>query len=353
MGIWALGDNKAVQFYSNTFHTDKSDVALTSTGEQGIFLDQGSLQVPRFNLFTANPPTDISHIWTSAFPGGPFTAMFRYYHPDPIALNNARLSPICDFDDGCAISNNFFNVDVGGVEPASIPDCIDLEEIVGGGDGDVEKCYTEGCLETQREYLEYLRGHIDGGNKAALEAELAGLPAEYSTYQSLYQKSPYLSDDILLQIAQASAMPEWRRSNLLVVNSPLSDSLMLSIDPYISDYTYQLLEAIRYYEQLSERGALESQISQEDRKKNEILCALIRQYVDADNASAIANLMSEELPEYAARTLLATYLKTGNLVQAQSFLDALPVGDDQDQQFKDVQTINLLTSRQCSICAFI
>ena len=39
--------------------------------------------------------------------------------------------------------------------------------------------------------------------------------------------------------------------------------------------------------------------------------------------------------------LVAAYTKTGNLVQAQSLLNAMPVMDAQDQQFKDIQTINI------------
>ena len=98
--------------------------------------------------------------------------------------------------------------------------------------------------------------HIDGGNTAALLAGVENLPAEYSTYQSLYSQSPYLSDEVLVRIGQATEMPEWQRGNLLIMNSPLTNSVMIAIDPYISDYTYQFLEAIRYYDPLSDRARI-------------------------------------------------------------------------------------------------
>ena len=39
---------------------------------------------------------------------------------------------------------------------------------------------------------------------------------------------------------------------------------------------------------------------------------------------------------------MSTYIKMGDLVQANTLLNALPIATDRDQQFKDVQTINLL-----------
>ena len=90
--------------------------------------------------------------------------------------------------------------------------------------------------------------YIDGGNTAALLAGVDNSPTEYSTYQSLYAQSPFLSDEVLASIGQATEMPEWQRGNLLIMNSPLTDSVMIAVDPYISDYTYQFLEAIRYYD---------------------------------------------------------------------------------------------------------
>ena len=76
----------------------------------------------------------------------------------------------------------------------------------------------------------------------------------------------------------------------------LATSLFLAIEPYVSTATYQLLEAIRYYEQLSERAGLESQISDAELKKNEILHELLRKYTDENNAAEIADLLEDELP---------------------------------------------------------
>ena len=86
---------------------------------------------------------------------------------------------------------------------------------------------------------------------------------------------------------------------------------------------------------------MESRISEEERKKNDILHDLLRKYIDENNAAEIAEMVADESPEYAARMLMAAYTKTGNLVQAQSLLDAMPIMDTNDQEFKDIQTINI------------
>lgn len=344
LAIWALGNNRAVVFDANEFfNTAKFDAVLSSVGtEQGDWRDaHGSLLEPRFNLFSSNLSQD--HIATINFFSGVQTLFFNYYHPTPTL--NSRLVPVCDDDDGGATPNNYHNQDVGTVPISEVPTCIDIDGLIGGGGGD-EFCQSKECLENLKVYINDLKNNIDGGDKEQLIADLSAYPNSQATYQNLYDGSPYLSDSLLLQIAQTTGMADWKRSNLLVINSPLSDEVMIQIIEYVPAYTYQILESIRYYDQLSERGVLESRISEEERKKAAILSTLLTEMLQQKNYAEMADLVADEDPEYALRTLSAAQLHLGNPTQAQTILDQIPIFDAEDQQFYDIQSINIARATQ-------
>lgn len=349
LSIWGLGNNRAVQFDANEFFIDPQqanqnhDIVLSSVGnEAGSFgMTQGSLSNPRLNLFSSSLAEH--HVLTNTFSFGStpplLTEFFHYYHPTPIL--NPRLMPICDDDDGCAIPNYYHNQDVGNVGGDQIPECIDITDFIGGGGIVEELCQTKECLETLRTYIHDLRNNIDGGDKEQLIADLDAYPNGEATFQLLRQKSPYLSDEVLIQIAQTTGMAAWKRANLLVINSPLSDKVMEEVSGLVSEYTYQILESIRYYDQLSDRGMLEDRISEEERKKASILSHLLNDLVQQKDMEQIAELIADETPEYALRTLTSAYLKVGNIAQAQSVLDQIPIFDAEDQQFRDIHGINI------------
>lgn len=347
IGVWALGNNIALDIQSNEFfYNNLSDIMLSSIGSnQGnLGNNLGSITQPRFNLFSANLPNQ--HLRTNSIPlGGSVVATnsFWYFHPSP-ALQ-ARLVPVCDDNDGCTFPNNYHNQDVGTVNNSTIPTCIDLDDSDDGGDwligGSGTDCQTRECLEIMREYISDLRNKIDKGNKEQIINDLNAYPNSYATYQNLYQTSPYLSDSLLLLIAQTEAMATWKRANLLVVNSPLSDEVMTSIAGLVPQYTYDILESIRYYDQLSARKILESRISDEERKKSDLLSHLLHKLVAQRDRSQIAEVLANENPRYALRTLSAAYLHNGNVEQAQALLDQIPIMGTEDQQFYDIQLINL------------
>lgn len=338
VGIWALGNNNALKFDANEFFdSQKFDAVLSSVGtEVGSWgLSQGSWASPRFNLFSSSLTQH--HIATLGFFSATPNLFFNYYHP--IQTLNPRLVPICDNNDGCSPSNNYLNSEVGFVNNYQIPECIDIEGLIGGGG--YQLCRTKQCLITLKQYIYDLQNNIDGGDKEQLIADLNAYPNGEATFQLLYQKSPYLSDEVLIQIAKTTAMATWKRSNLLVINSPLSDAVMADIVNYVPAYTYQILESIRYYDQLSERGALESRISEEDRKKADILSHLLSDLMKQKDVAQIAELIADEEPEFALRTLTTAYLQAGNIAQAQSALAQIPIYDTEDQQFYDIQSINI------------
>lgn len=337
IGIWALGDNRSIIFDANIFeNSTKHDAAISSIGTQAgdWRLNHGSLTEPRSNLFSTSLLQH--HIATNIFYGTTPTVFFNYFHLDP--LQSARLVPICDNDDGCAIANNYRNYNTGLFDENS--ECSGGALLIAGNNSGTA-CKTKECLAIVKEYINDLKSNIDGGNKAQLIADLATYPNSQATYQSLYNKSPYLSDSILLQIAQTTAMAAWKRSNLLIYNSPLSDELMASIIDWVPAYTYQILESIRYYDKLSDRVILESKISEEERKKAYILSELLTEMTKQKDYTDLAEIVAGEEPEYALRLLSTAQLHLGNPTQAQAILQQIPIFDDEDQQFYDIQSINI------------
>ena len=334
IGIVAQGDNLGLYFDENDFFTN-SDFLLTEYGTGGITGElpwQGDIDNPFFNLFTANLGSTNYHIGT-----GPNTEKFNYFYPDPSL--NPRLQPLCDLDDlGCTTNYNYWAFDTG---IGFYKGCLDLTQAPMAAATAPENCKTSDCLEAQKILIAQLESYIDGGDTEGLLFDAAVAPDADPTYQKYKDASPYLSDETLTEVAQNLQMAEWKRADILLSNAPLSEAVMDALNGNISTPNYNLLYAINYYVQLSQRDVLEAQISAETRKKEEALNHLVAKYADEKSYAQLQQLLEAESGTFAARALLGMKLQTGSFADAQSLLDALPEDTPEEGMFKDIQQINL------------
>ncbi|OWY24564.1 hypothetical protein C7N43_16545 [Sphingobacteriales bacterium UPWRP_1] len=341
-GVWVLGNNSGLQIRNNNLNCQRNGILISSIGYQvGMLLDQGSDLEPRFNLFSN--PADLTklHIQSLSFPGTPPTAVFRYFYPQSTLLStatNARLKPKCDLDDACTIVNNFEAINVE--EPTNFPDseCLDLPGAIPPMS---EECITRECWEALQQTIAQLKQQIDAGQTENLLFSLLAAPNDEETYQQLKQAGNLLSDTVLIAVALANQMAEWKRADILLDNAPLSNTVMGYAQNQVSTYIYDLLYAISYYQQLSARQVIEAKINNRQSEQDELLHKLLDQYTQEQNFAEIENLLRTDGSLYAVRALVGWYLKQGNTVQAQALLDSLPATTLDAQWFKDLQTLNI------------
>jgi hypothetical protein len=337
-GFFILDQNTNLKFPANDFTTATSDItlgSLTTTGS--VAFSQGSINNPFFNLFST--ATSTLHIETENFGGGATTS-FNYYHPS--ANLNPRLAPKCSLTDPSASCTTLFNYnsfEAVILDPNTIiPKCI---PVVGGNTALIaSNCKTIECYEAARLYAEQLKSNIDAGDKADLLNDLATAPDNDATYQKYKDASPFLSDEVLLEVAKNLQMTEWKRYDLLVRNAPLSDAVMDEVQNEVSAYIYQILYNLKYYLSLSERNKLEVRISDEETKKGLILQALLEQYQDEKDFVAMQNLLETDNTLSSLQALIGMKLQNGDLAQAQGIINALPTTTPTDEEYKQIQQLN-------------
>lgn len=346
-GISTEQNNTGLHFLDNTFNTTQHDVRVAS-GTINVF--QGVVTptldfFPYFNLFTLSRP---HHRITTAASGT--TPFFYFYHTDPANYTadvNNRLVPHCYAGEtppfaGCTNTYNYSANYVNNTDPNGAT-CIDLN-----GDGDPgvwppnpEACKTRECYEAIKAQLAAMEEQKDGGDKQALLDDLYNSPEALETYQKYMTASPYLSDDVLAEVCASALMSPSRRSNILLANAPLSDSLMVVAYNSISPSVYQVLYALKYYIQLSERDRLDMRIGGETSKKEALLGELLQKYSDENDYANLESLLNSENTTYAVRALLGSKMGRGDWEATQSLLDALPTDTPDEQDYKTVQQINL------------
>jgi len=343
-GVWVLGDNSGLQIRNNILNGGRNGILISSIGDQaGVLLDQGTLLEPRFNLFSNPLFPDRLHIQSLSFPGSVPTTEFNYFYPQSSQLSantNARLKPKCDLDDGCTVANNFWAIEVLDPLQSTFPpsDCLPLPPDIPPGP---EACETRECWEELQQNIVQLKQQIDAGQTENLLFSLLAAPDAGETYQELKQAGNLLSDTVLISVASANLMAEWKRADILLDNAPLSNAVMDDVQNMVPTYLYDLLYAISYYQQLSARQVLEAQINNRQFQQDELLHKLLDQYTHEQNFAEIDNLLRTDGSLYAVRALVGWYVKQGNTVQAQALLDSLPVTTLDAQWFKDLQTLNI------------
>lgn len=304
-----------------------------------IAFSQGNFDEPYFNLFSTNPAAQ--HFEAAQ---GKTETFLYFYHTDPLYTPevNARLVPKCDLlSTTCTAPNNFFNFLTNIGDPYT--GCLDLngDGFPGDAPPDIADCQTKECYYAVKAYWENLKSEIDGGDKEALLNDLYNSPEALATYQKYMTASPYLSDEVLIEAAQAELMSANHRANILLANAPLSDEAMYQIQDIVAANVYQLLYTIKYYTKLSARDNLNINISQETAKKEKLLHYLLQKYSDEKDYANLDDLLTNENTTYAVRALISSKMERDDYAAAQSLLDILPADTPEEQDYKTVQQINL------------
>lgn len=347
-GLYVVDNNEGLQFYDNDFNTTQADVTINSNGkiamQQGTYDSASGVYLPFFNLFTLDRPTE-RIISNSEFP------FFYFYHTDDDLYspnNNNRLVPHCFLGEtppfgGCTNTNSYMAIEVALPTNYSYTTCIDLGE--DGGEGPlpptIAECKTRACYNAMKAYLASLEEQKDGGDKEALLNDLYNSPEALATYQKYMDASPYLSDEVLKEMAQNPLMSMGRRANILMANAPLSDEMMSIAYDNVSASVYQVLYALKYYLKISERDRLDMRIGSETDKKENLLRELLTKFADEKDYAQLDEILNAENTTYAVRALLSSKMERGDYATAQSILDNLPATTPDEQEYKTIQQINL------------
>lgn len=291
-----------------------------------------------------NPTTRITTTGTTS----PF---FYYYHTDPNIFTsdaNNRLVPHCFAGEtppfpGCAIAYNYSAINITDLPTGyTYNGCLDLN-----GDGfpgilpPDEECKTRACLDSLKLRIAVLETQKDGGNKEELLNELYYSPEALETYQRYMDAGPYLTDEVLTEVAEHPLLSPTRKANILLANAPLSNNMMNIAYQHVSTTVYQMLYAIKHYLKISDRDRLDMRIGTEVQKKEGLFNKLFSKYLaDKDTTNLYSFLMSENTP-YTLRCLIGQKCSNGNYSEAQTLLNSLPANTSDEQDYKIVQQINL------------
>lgn len=336
-GINVVGDNRGFNFRQEDFSTVYHDLYInghsdglipTPTITPGHIPHQGNTLASRFNYFTHGQKENIKT--NSSVQPTNVTDFFRYFHPDPNI--DARLKPKCGQGDACdagITASNFKNEQTTG-DPS---DC--------GDDPGDEFCKTKPCLLALRAELAQKAEQLKAGNAPALFSALQNNGSAQSTYNQLSAASPYLSEVLLLTIADNAAMTTNKKELLYQQNSPLSATVRAYLPGKISAAKLAEFNAAAQSGSISTRDALAANVEMLTTRREYITDELIRQYRAANQWVQVETLLNEDPNPYNRRRLFGAKVKQKQYTAAGSVLAAMPIESADDTYFVQVQTINL------------
>jgi len=339
--IYFLANNEGAIFKDNVF--DEADFNVSVAGAFDnvngnlvvgeINTPIGSNTNPVANLFFQNSSsTDIYTGFDEA--ENSTTVEFEYFHLD--ADLNPRLEPRCDQDGACVISYNF---DAQSTNINDYNGCIDDIEATPPPDPPTP-CITKNCFyDIKFEFDETIKPLL-AGNSFELAASVETEPTSNQTYLALVNASPFMSDGLLREMTGSTEMESWMKEDILVRNAPLSDSLMIFVQDRVSDYAYQVLYSIKYYEDWSERDLLEMTANVKEREKKEVLSNLLRQSVSEKNIADAEELLLAENTVTSKHTLAGIYIGEGDFVKATDVINSIDNDVINTNYQRDIQSIN-------------
>lgn len=346
-GIQYIGENRNCFFKNNIFDESQiADVYINHIPAQdGVseILGQtnyqnGSSQTPFLNAFSES---DAHSIYTEIDDVGNYKTMhFDYYHFDPSISD--RIVPDCDLNSTCDAPMNFINKQAydNFDDAEDYTGCIDLEELSPApSPPGVEVpvvCDTRICLNDIRFDIMTSSLPLLEGNSNDLLNALNTTPNASATHEAFTQSSPYVADDLLRKIAENSDMAQWIKEDILIQNAPLSDEMMLIAQDQVSDYGYQVLYTIKYYDEESDRDALRRYLCGKEKERLEGLDFVLREAVSAEDDSEIVAILEEESDLTAKQQLSGYYLENGETGTA---LDV--ANDFTTPDYQDIQNINI------------
>lgn len=332
VGTQAIGLNRdddeeyGLKILCNDYSRNITDIFVTNNltnpyppgSPIGIAQVQGTLTEPAGNFFTKVSDFNTSSVpvWSNII-NDVQSFNVNYYHHDP--ATNSRVYP-----------DSVYNV----IRFASLviysdSTCLDHTESEGG---DTIIILPElRALSTQiEEVSETLESLTDGGNTQLTVAEIvmANDNTAWQTYLSLMDKSPYLSDESLKEVAKKDdglTLPMVR--DILVANPQSAKNAEISglLDERIDELPGYMLEQIAAgMTEISPKEYLELQKSHLTKEYSRKSSALLRQYLrepDLYNAADVENLLHINPDAVSAIKLAEYYASQSNYSEATSVLN--------------------------------
>jgi len=115
---------------------------------------------------------------------------------------------------------------------------------------------------------------------------------------------------------------------------------MIFVQDRVSDYAYQVLYSIKYYEDWSERDLLEMTANVKEREKKEVLSNLLRQSVSEKNIADAEELLLAENTVTSKHTLAGIYIGEGDFVKATDVINSIDNDVINTNYQRDIQSIN-------------
>ncbi|MCB0695065.1 MAG: T9SS type A sorting domain-containing protein [Lewinellaceae bacterium] len=317
--LFSFGNNANLDFQSEDFDDSGEDLRYEGNSvTTGVIPHQGYGGNAVYNYFSPQIPL-------ANFVSMGNTTTFNYNHP--YGSVPADLIPHCAINDNCTnTTSNHYNLqaDFGNFSCPHEPN----EEFL---------CDTGGCLDTLRMQLDSLSALIDGGDTDGLLGLISSSPSSSSTVTALLGASPYLSDEVLIAVIEASGMAEADKRTILVANALLQKQVVeAAIEEELSEAT---LVAIDTVSSASGRSLFEQEI----RKVSQAYWAGLRSIILANGvdsagyATSVTLVAEQDHPE-ADRMLYEWQIDLGKWTDAQSTLDSLPAGW---QAWKELQQMHL------------
>ena len=328
--------NNHTRILNDIFVTNNLDDPYPPGSPVGIAGNQGSMQSPAGNRFTYLANQDYVNILNSE-------AVINYYHHDPATSGMRPDSVYGDvflFNTHTSFTSGF---------------CIDLTIDTVGNDTLIILPELFLLSEGIEEINITLQTLTDGGNTELTVAEivLANDNNAWQTYIGLMDKSPYLSKEVLTEVArkeEALTAPMVR--NVLLANPQAAkdpeimkilDMRIGELPPYMIDQINSGLTQISPKEYLEmQKADLSNQLYQKTSKQMRYYIRHPQQYSDSD----IEDLLSiDSHPQYKIQ-LADYYASKRNYQEAVAVLNNINVSDDftQNETQNLIELYNLLDS---------
>lgn len=341
-GIFVGGNNNGTYFNANKFDCwwDVRLSHLDNPGNpgdpfKGDLPNQGGNGNPVFNEFTNYSIYDHKAEIFTPNPILNVTEPFRYYHPGNTCPS--QLIPRCPYEGTCSnlCSKYLFANEEGGNASAPICSFGPVDGLLQPGD-----CRIADCLENYYIGIRQLDSLLKPGFDPSLYIAIQSAPNHSVTLNTLYQASPYLSEDVLATMLN-SAMSGTNKRDVLAENLPLSPYILNLAVVHLSPNEYAYLTGLQQpgMESLRDRAA------QERKGLNSRKMSLLHHLTDSlyriGDVSYAAQLWENDPERFSREALVGLKLQTKDYTGASQLLAGYPTADPEDARYKLIQTVNL------------
>ncbi len=183
----------------------------------------------------------------------------------------------------------------------------------------------------------------NNGLESDLITSINSAPLSPKTWQKLMDASPYLADEILIAAVEQLKMPVGKLQQLLVLHTPLSEEVWITIKKRSQPLPQGIIRAIEQASKgknRSERQKLGLKIAALEYNAGLWLNAAVKLHLLEGNIDTAIKLLAEDKKPSSQRRQVELLLQKGDYKQASRLLEQLP--DDEDNNYyQRLQQINI------------